>query len=447
MDLVSFYFNKFSSYDANEPQYPYCTYAFLRENLPQFSCDDKTIEEIYYFRAYTFCKHIRKDENGKHYITEWLDVPWKNVPISCAVGHHLSELKWFKNASQIGKDYIEYWCENQERLLIYNNWFVYAVWEYCLATGNMDFAYAKVADLESYFIQFESMHKSKLGIYKGVDNYDGMELSISAYGLRPTINSYVYANAFGLYKIYEYGRDFEKAQYYKAFAEDLQEKINKQLFIGDFYYNQPIGLWEEMPRLLPRFSNPNQDFSVKELMGYVPFYFGIAKEEHLIAWKYFSDTSVFSAPYGLTTADMSHPQFNYAFPHMCLWNGPVWPYATSQTLTAFAKTLREYDEKTLPIGKKDYCAALKTYAASQYISIHSVIRPWIDENLDGHTGEWLARNALFRLDRADKERGKDYNHSTFIDLILGGLCGLSQNADGAPCNSLADDSIVWEIKE
>ena len=403
--------------------------------MPEFSCSDKKIEEIYYFRAYTFSKHIRKDEKGKHTITEWLNVPWDNLPISCAVGHHLSELKWFKNASQIGKDYIEYWCDNQDRLLIYNNWFVYAVWEYCFATGNMDFAYSIVDKLEMYFLEFERMHKSALGIYKGVDNYDGMELSISGYGLRPTINSYVYANAFGLYKIYEYGKNVEKAEKYKAFAEELKGKINETLFKDDFYYNQPIGLWEEMPRLLPRVSNQNQDFNVKELIGYVPFYFGIAEKEHLIAWKYFSDKKVFSAPYGLTTADMSHPQFKYEFPHMCLWNGPVWPYATSQTLTALAKTLKEHGEKDLPIGKKDFCEALKTYAASQYITINSIERPWIDEDLDGYTGEWLARKELLRSNRTDKMRGKDYNHSTFIDLILGGLCCLS------------DESLICEIKK
>ncbi len=440
-----YYFNKFSAYDGGQTNYPYCNYAFLKENLPEFSCSDKKIEEIYYFRAYTFSKHIRKDENGKHVITEWLDPPWENLPISCAVGHQLSELKWFKNASQIGKDYIEYWCDHQDRLLIYNNWFVYAVWEYCLATGNMDFAYSVADKLEAYFVEFESMHKSKLGIYKSVDNYDGMELSISGYGLRPTINSYVYANAFGLYKIYEYGNDLAKTEKYKAFAEDLKDKINERLFIKDFYYNQPIGLWEEMPRLLPRVSNPRQDFTVKELIGYVPFYFGIGEKEQLIAWKYVSDKSVFFAPHGLTTADMSHPQFQYEFPHMCLWNGPVWPYATSQTLTALAKTVEKYGED-LPNGKRDFCDALKTYAASQYITLDNVNRPWIDEDLDGRTGEWIARNTLIATNRYDQTRGKDYNHSTFIDLVLGGLCKITRGKDTPLDTSFLDENINWEIK-
>lgn len=445
MDLFAYYYKKFASCDNDDIKYPYCTCEFLRDNLPQFTCNDKKIEEIYYFRAYTFSKHIRKNENGKHTITEWLQVPWDNLPVSCAVGHHLSELKWFKKAGHIGEDYIEYWCDNQEQLLIYNNWFIYAVWEYCSATNKMEFAYSKVDKLEAYFKKFESMHKSKIGLYKSVDNYDGMEFSISGAGLRPTINSYVYANAFGLYKIYEYGQNREKAEKYKCFAEALKKEINKRLFIEDFYYNQPIDKSEDMPRLLPWFRNQNQDFAVKELIGYVPFYFGIEEKEHLIAWKYFSDKNVFSAPYGLTTADMSHPQFNYEFPHMCLWNGPVWPYATSQVLTALAKMIRKYDAKDLPIGKKEFCAALKTYASSQYITLNSSVRPWIDENLDGATGEWIARNELIRLNSNDKARGKDYNHSTYIDLILGGLCGVSSIENESDCMPLFDNGIIASI--
>lgn len=443
MNIISEYINKFQELDGEK--FPEIE-KFLLDNLPEFYCSDKDLEEIYYFRAYTFSKHIKKDNNGKYVITEWLNVPWENLPISCAVGHHLAELKWFRNASNIAKDYIDYWCENQEKLLVYNNWFIYAVWDYCLATNNMDFALSRVDKLELYFIQFESMHKSKLGIYKGVDNYDGMELSISGFGLRPTINSYVYANAYGLYKIYEYGNNQQKAEEYKLFAENLKNKINTDLFKDDFYYNQPIAMWEEMPRLLPRFSNPRQDYGVKELIGYVPFYFGIAQKEHAIAWKYFSDKTVFSAPYGLTTADMSHEQFNFEFPHMCLWNGPVWPYATSQTLTALAKTLKAFGEKGLPVGKKDFCSALKIYAKSQHITDESGYRPWIDENLDGNSGEWIARKWMYEHGRKDKDRGKDYNHSTFIDLILGGLCGIEKQGESMTCNCLAEESIVCSVK-
>ena len=111
MSLINEYIKKFEKLDGESfPQIE----DFLEENLPVFECNDKVLEEIYYFRAYTFAKHVEKGADGRFYVTEWLNVPWKNEPISCAVGHHLSELKWFRNASRIAKDYILYWCENQE---------------------------------------------------------------------------------------------------------------------------------------------------------------------------------------------------------------------------------------------------------------------------------------------------------------------------------------------
>ena len=55
---------------------------------------------------------------------------------------------------------------------------------------------------------------------------------------------------------------------------------------------------------------------------------------------------------------------------------------------------------------------------------------WIDENQDPFTGEWIARKLL--LERGNKyfERGKDYNHSTFCDLIISGLMGIQPQLDG-----------------
>ena len=55
---------------------------------------------------------------------------------------------------------------------------------------------------------------------------------------------------------------------------------------------------------------------------------------------------------------------------------------------------------------------------------------WIDENMDPFTGEWTARKILKeRSPGSDYERGKDYNHSSFCDLVLSGLLGI-EGRDG-----------------
>jgi hypothetical protein len=56
--------------------------------------------------------------------------------------------------------------------------------------------------------------------------------------------------------------------------------------------------------------------------------------------------------------------------------------------------------------------------------------PWIDENQNPFDGDWVARTKLLRQGDKIVDRGKDYNHSTFCDLVLSGLVGLSSPAAG-----------------
>ena len=71
---------------------------FLASNIPLLECPDKNMESTYYFRWWTYRKHIRKTPAG-FVITEFLpDVNWsgKYNTISCAAGHHFYEGRWLK---------------------------------------------------------------------------------------------------------------------------------------------------------------------------------------------------------------------------------------------------------------------------------------------------------------------------------------------------------------
>ena len=58
---------------------------------------------------------------------------------------------------------------------------------------------------------------------------------------------------------------------------------------------------------------------------------------------------------------------------------------------------------------------------------------FIDEMMHPFKFEWSTREYLLQhtwpIYKAGYERGKDYNHSSFIDLIIRGLCGVDVNAD------------------
>ena len=132
----------------------------------------------------------------------------------------------------------------------------------------------------------------------------------------------------------------------------------------------------------------------------------------------------FFSEYGLTTVERSNERYLYEIDHCCLWNGYVWPFATSQTLTALINVARRTGEKKY---KDMFCTLI-----SQYARMHKRVREdgveisWIDEVMDPRDGDWYSRTWLKGRGWPDHyERGKDYNHSTFCDLVLSGICGVS----------------------
>jgi len=98
----------------------------------------------------------------------------------------------------------------------------------------------------------------------------------------------------------------------------------------------------------------------------------------------------------------------------CEWDGAAWPFATSQTLNALANVLRLYEQPY--VTKQHYLDAVRVYAKCHTKNG----QPYIGEYHDEVTGEWL---------KGDNPRSRYYNHSTFCDLVIGGLVGLVPRAD------------------
>ena len=103
-----------------------------------------------------------------------------------------------------------------------------------------------------------------------------------------------------------------------------------------------------------------------------------------------------------------------------------------------ANVLNNYPQDA--ITQEDYFETLKIYTSQPPRKRDDgTVVPWIDENINPFTGDWIARTMLRAEDaeRRDegktanrvKERGKDYNHSSYCDLIITGLVGLRPRAD------------------
>ncbi|GAP72441.1 hypothetical protein SAMD00024442_31_31, partial [Candidatus Symbiothrix dinenymphae] len=67
--------------------------------------------------------------------------------------------------------------------------------------------------------------------------------------------------------------------------------------------------------------------------------------------------------------------------------------STSMTLLGLANLLQTEQQKV--ITKKDYLDLLKVYAHSHHLKKDDgTVVPWIDENLNPFTGDWISRTRL-----------------------------------------------------
>lgn len=245
-------------------------------------------------------------------------------------------------------------------------------------------------------------------------------------------------------------KNFIVSQYVEK-AEKLKDCINLLLWNEEKEFYIPIPQWS--PQKLP-FADEKR--SARELFGYLPWVFDVAPRGRSVAFRTLLEREGFCGKFGLTTVERRSPQFGIFYTseelnrwlnergekdcgplgHECLWNGPVWPFATSFALTACANMLSSGEVQD-NLTANDYLKLLHVYAASHIrITENGQVLPWIDENMNPDTGDWISRTRLmnwggkyFPAETGGYERGKDYNHSTFCDNVLEGLFGIRPSAD------------------
>lgn len=386
-------------------------------NIPWLDIPDKEMERIYYFRWYAFQKHIVSTPDG-YLISEFLDdVPWsgKLNMIDTAAGHHIREARWLRDPEYVN-DYTRFWLGPDGEPLRYSFWAADSVYQLFLATGNRDFAISLLPALEKNYEAWEKTHQDSNELFWQIDDRDGMEDSISGNGYRPTINSYMYGDAVAISRIADLAGDTQTAAQYRDKAKQLRALIESRL------WNPHNQFYETVAR------HATSGWSgVRELIGYIPWYFDIPASQNDVAWKFLFSPEGFAGKYGPTTAERSSPRFQYKVHHECLWNGPSWPYATTQTLVALANLLN--GPKQTVMTKDDYFRLLSGYTHSQHIRLpDGRMIPWIDEDLDADTGEWIAHDILTAQHALPENRGRYYNHSGYADLIITGLIGLRPQA-------------------
>ena len=408
--------------------HPPDAWPWLAANVPLFEASDKAFEETYYFRWYAFQKHIVTTKRG-FVITEWLPRP--ETPdgffgaLPDAAPFHLAEARWMRNP-KVAADDANFWVSLDADPRKYSTPIASAILGVSEATGDVGLATTSLPALVANFNKWNDHFDPSVGLYWQIDTRDAMEKSIGGDGYRTPLNTYQIADATAIAAIAARTGDTALHDQFQARAQTLRATMDAKLWNPGHQFYENLSPASDSPiRKQKKFVDPGQPLSIsgtRELIGYIPWQFSLPSAERNVAWKQLFDPQGFAGRYGPTTAERRSPRFRFESTDQCTWNGPSWPFATTQTLLALANLLNGPAQTY--IGASDYLQLFRNYVLSQHLKLASgrTIN-WIDEDLDADTDEWIAKNMLMAKNK-QVGRGNYYNHSGFADPLITGLIGL-----------------------
>ena len=420
-------------------------FGWYESHIPFFESPDPDIDATYYYRWELVTKHLTYGSPQSGYtFSEFLDRPfWSGAwgGISCPLGHQMYEVRWLKDRRTV-EDFARYWFEApgaQPRS--YSNWYGDAAWATYLVNGDRRFIRTMLPHMEAQYTgwiaeHWDSAHK----MFRWDGLHDGMEVNINsrlttdpgsgAEGYRPTLNSYLFADAVAISKTAALFGDVVKSRDYANRASDLKQRVQDQLwdpsrdfFFHQFAHDEKDGI--KTGTLTYRSGPFAGNAHGREEIGFVPWQFNLPDPGHESAWRFLMDTAYFFSRRGPTTTERGDPQFLIS-PRCCVWSGNEWPYATTQTLVAMANLLNNYQQTF--VNAADYFRLFKTYTLDQ----RKDGLPYIAEAANPDNGSWDGHNTFYHSEH--------YFHSGYVDLVITGIAGLRPRADDSlEVNPLAPD--------
>lgn len=345
---------------------------------------------------------------------------------------------------------------NRGDMYQFSEWVADAVWHGYLVDGDGEGAVAKLDRLVDVFEGWDgNMTEAGTGGFDGgkglfwiqpltdateytiasVDASGGVDGFTGGDAFRPSVNSYQYANALAIARLAELKGDQALAGEYTDRADAIKTNVQESLWNSTFEH------------FIDRYQVDNENVTYwdfirgRELVGYVPWAHDLPDDNETFAqaWTRLLDSEKFAGSNGPRTTEPSYEYFMRQYRYEgeqreCQWNGPAWPYQTTQVLTGLANLLDHYpvSSDTGVVTRKDYTDLLVQYAQLHYNPDRGGVLD-LEEDYDADTGRPIVGLA----------RSPHYFHSGFIDLILSGFVGIRPRADDVlEVNPLADGDSV-----
>lgn len=400
-------------------------------NIPFFESADPKLDAVYYYRWQIFRAHQR-DLGARGYIsTEFLeDVSWQLSPyasLNDATGFHIYEGRWLRDRRYAG-GYIDYMTSGGNDRH-FSEYIADAVYARFLVDGDLGYAAGKLASLKKTYAEWDDHFDRAKGLYWVSPLLDATEYTIASIdatggkdgfwggdAFRPSINSFMFANATAISRLSALSGDAKTASDYTAKADDLRSHMLADLWNPGFAHfidrfkvtNQYVKYWDPIRG--------------RELVGYVPWAFGVVPSDRRYdaAWAYLLSPEGLAGPHGLRTVGPSYEYYMKQYRYdaatglrECQWNGPVWPFQTTAVLAAMQNFLNDDNQKA--VTRSDYMRLLRQYAALHYQGD----RLDLEEDYDPATGKPIV----------GLPRSHHYFHSGFDDLVITGVAGIRPRED------------------
>lgn len=397
------------------------------ENIPFFECSDKTLTDVYYYRWKLFKAHIRDVGTDGYVITEFLNaMSWDRKPynsLNDATSFHIYEGRWLKDNQYIN-GYIDYLYQHGGNDRHFSEAIADAAYAAFLVNSDTLFIKKQLRSMISIFNQWYDHYDLSKGLYYIEPLLDATEYTISSIdasggkdgfsggeAFRPSINSYMYANALAIRNIALLEHDSVVAEEFNNRALQLKNNVQKYLWNDKFVH------FVDRYKVSNKYVKYWNFIRGRELVGYLPWAYHLPDDNSLYAsaWKHLVDSSEFAAKYGLRTNEPRYEYYmrQYRYTPMgekeCQWNGPSWPFQTSQVLLALKNLLSIYRHHEVDRGA--FFLLLRQYALQHRMGN----RFNLVEDYDADKGQPIVNLS---------QRSEHYNHSEFNDLVITGMCGL-----------------------
>lgn len=423
-------------------------------NVAAFDCSDELVRKMYYHRAYVLRKNMLEPRLGvMKWPTQsegrWRSAWYANV-ISYGAAHQVREARWLADP-RYWKGHLRTWAYNPKPDGVYpshvtpagpaggqyTDWISSSGWDGALVHPDKAFLAEVVDKLAENTRSWQAVYDADGDGLLMVDSHwwTGMEYQPSFFYFsdyqtspdfyqprevvpleRVDLTAYNFGNATNVARIYRALGQAEKAKEFEELAAKIQAAVASKMWQADkgFFYSLR--------------ASDDAVADVKEIVGVYPFYFGMlpAGEGYEAAWASILDPEQFWTPWPVASASKQCPAYSQTgWPQAdgraatCMWNGPTWPHANAIVLTAMARTLRAdrelSEEKRSPLKRETLWELFSSFTKAQYRD-QDPTYPWTGEFYNGETAGW-------------KTAERDYNHSTWLDILIPEVIGLVPRAD------------------